>query len=146
MPKQPRKLSLSLIAISNSTKSPAYKLSVNGTELVEPVSVVELEPLKKNIVYEFEDHNIHTIKLELLNKEPNDTKVVDDKIVEDLLIIVDKIVVDSLNLTDNLRKMSVYKNDKEAFNTNGYITFNGTITIKIHKNLLYNNWVCSLFN
>jgi hypothetical protein len=146
MPGQPKKLSLSLIAISNSTKSPAYKLSVNGVELVEPVSIVDLEPLKKNIVYEFFDNDIDTITLELLNKEPNDTKVVDGKIVEDLLIIIDKISIDNINLTDNLRKMSVYKNDKESFNTNGYITFNGTITIKIHKNLLYNNWLCSLFN
>lgn len=146
MPKPARKLSLSLIAISNSTKSPVYKLSVNGVELIEPVVVEQLEPLKKNIVYEFVAEEIDTVKLELLNKDPGDTKVVDGKIVEDLMIIIDKLFVDHVNLTDNLKKISVYKNDHQTFDTNGYITFNGTITIKIHKNLLYNAWVCSLFN
>lgn len=146
MLKHPKKLSLSLIAISNSTKSPAYKLFANDIELVNPVSVTDLEPFKKSIVYEFIADEINTIKLELLNKDPSDTKVVDDKIVEDLLVIIDKIFVDHVNLIDNLKKISVYKNDKESFNTNGYITFNGVITIKIHKNLLYNSWVSSLFN
>jgi len=146
MPKQRKKLSLSLIAISNSIKSPVYTLSVNGIKLDKPAAVEDLEPCRKNIVYEFEDDDIDTIKLELLNKEPGDTKVVDDKIVEDLLIIVDKISIDSISLFDNLRKISVYKNDNKVFNTNGYITFNGTITIKVHKNLLYTNWLCGLFN
>ena len=110
MPKQARKLFLSLIAVSNSTKSPDYKLSVNGIDLVKPISVTDLEPFKKNIVYEFMADDIDTIKLELLNKDPNDTKVIDEKIVEDLLIIIDKVMVDHVNLTDKLRKISVYKN------------------------------------
>lgn len=109
--------------------------------------VTDLEAHKKNFIYTVEFDSIKKIKIELLNKEPSDTVVVDDKIVEDVLLIIDQLKIDHLDLINNLSKISVYKNtNNEVFRTNGYITFNGTITIKIHKNLLYNSWLSSLVN
>lgn len=145
MPKQTKKLFLSLTTISNSSKSPAYRIFVDDTELIAPSVVEDLEPRKKNFIYTADFDNVKKITIELLNKEPSDTVVVDGKIVEDVLLIINQLKIDHLDLINNLSKISVYKTNNEVFRTNGYITFNGTITIKIHKNLLYSSWLSSLF-
>lgn len=131
-----------MTAVSTSTKKPLYKITVDGQELTAPVRVTELEERKELIDYEHECDQIEKITIELLNKGDNDTKVVDDKIVEDLLIIISRLSVDQLDLMDRLSKISVYKDLKnQVHRTHAYITFNGTMTIKIHKNVLYNNWL-----
>jgi len=145
MPKQAKKLFLSLVAISNSNKSAEYKIFVDDLELVAPSIIEDLEPHKKNFIYTADFDDIKKITIELLNKEPGDTVVVDGKIVEDVLIIINQLKIDHIDLVNNLSKISLYKNKNEVFKTNGYITFNGTITIKIHKNLLYTGWLSSLF-
>lgn len=147
MPRPAKKLFLSLIAISNSSKSPEYRICVDGVELADPSMVEDSELHRKNFIYTADFDDIKKITIQLLNKEHGDTIVVDDKIVEDVLLIIEQLRIDHLDLINNLSKISVYKNkNNEVFKTNGYITFNGTITIKIHKNLLYNSWLSSLFN
>lgn len=131
-----------MTAVSTSTKKPSYKITVDGQELTAPVRVTELEERKESIDYEYECDDIKKITIELLNKGDNDTKVVDDKIVEDLLLIISRLAVDQLDLMDRLSKISVYRDHtNQVHRTHAYITFNGTMTIKIHKNVLYNNWL-----
>ena len=131
-----------MTAVSTSTKKPSYKITVDGQELTAPVRVTELEERKESIDYEYECDDIKKITIELLNKGDNDTKVVDDKIVEDLLLIISRLAVDQLDLMDRLSKISVYRDhNNQVHRTHAYITFNGTMTIKIHKNVLYNNWL-----
>jgi hypothetical protein len=85
---------------------------------------------------------VHQIKIHFVNKEPNDTKVQDGTIVEDLLLVLDKLSVDDIDLVGDLPLISVYRDlDGTVYRTHNYITFNGCMTIKIHKNLLYNKWL-----
>ena len=94
MPKQTKKLFLSLTTISNSSKSPAYRIFVDDTELIAPSVVEDLEPRKKNFIYTADFDNVKKITIELLNKEPSDTVVVDGKIVEDVLLIINQLKID----------------------------------------------------
>lgn len=93
-------------------------------------------------MYTYTADKINKITVELLNKENNDTVVVDGNITEDLLLIIDSLCIDGIDLTNNLSKISVYKDTaNQVHRTFNYITFNGTMTIKIHDNLLYTNWL-----
>jgi hypothetical protein len=115
---------------------------------VEPdPTVTDIDTSKKRVDYNVSADSIHQVTIELLNKCPSDTKVVDGVIIEDLLLIVDQIAVDNIDLTNMLSKISVYKgNNNQIYRTHSYITFNGKMTIKIHKNLLYTNWLFSILN
>ena len=95
--------------------------------------------------YQLLFNNIQTIKVSLLNKCNNDTQLDESGvIVDDLLIIINKIVVDHVDLTAHLNKISVYKDTSgQVHKTFNYITFNGDYQIKIHKNLLYTEWLSS---
>ena len=86
---------------------------------------------------------INRIDLCFLNKQDCDTKIDQTgKIIEDMLIVIDKIQIDHVNLTNKLNKISVYKDSNGlTHKTFNYVTFNGIYTIKIHKNLLYTEWL-----
>lgn len=101
----------------------------------------KIEIHKYNLTFD----QINTVDLCLLNKQPGDTKIDQQgKIIEDLLIIIDKIQIDHVDLTNKLSKISVYKDlQGQVHKTFNYVTFNGTYTIKLHKNLLYTEWLSS---
>lgn len=131
-------------AISTSIKKPIFKVQVNGIELA-PCHCTDVDSVTQKIDFQISYEDISTIDISLLNKEPNDTKVVDGNITEDLLIIVDQLRIDQINLIDKISKISVYKDQQgNVHRTHTYITFNGTMTIKLHKNLLYTHWLASL--
>lgn len=139
-------LYLSLITVSTSTKNPIYKITIDGDEIKDPVSIDTIDQYKKRLIYQYNSNNVGRVQIELFNKGSNDTKVIDDKIVEDLLVIVDSFKIDGIDLTNNLSKISVYKDANGAIHkTHGYITFNGCMTIKVHKNILYTNWLANCF-
>lgn len=123
--------------ISTSTKKPIYKIRVNGLDCTNAG-----QPENHNVIYNLWQDQIQTVEIELLNKDPSDTKVVDNKIVEDLLVILEAIKIDSIDLTDKFSKISVYKDQQgNVHRTHGYLTFNGCLTIKIHHNLLWTMWM-----
>ena len=131
-------------AISTSTKKPIFKVQVNGVEFT-PSHCTDIDLSTQKIDFQTEHDEISTIDISLLNKEANDTKVVNGNITEDLLIIVDQLRINQINLIDKLSKISVYKDQQgNVHRTHTYITFNGTMTIKLHKNLLYTHWLASL--
>jgi len=136
-----------LIEVSTPSKNPMYKLWVNGDEISPaPVAVQQVDHDRKRVDFEIPVDELHTVQLELLNKGPTDTKVVDEKITEDLLVIIENLTVDGINLTNQISKISVYKDlNGQIHKTYGYLAFNGTMTIKIHKNLLYTNWLSTVF-
>lgn len=127
---------------STSTKKPTYKIIVDKVSLPITGTVTDVSQncCQRELCYEFD--NIEKIEIHFTNKNPQDTKVVDKKIVEDLLLIIDKISIDEIDLLSNLASMSVYKDSAgNIHKTHNYITFNGCMIIKIHKNLLYNKWL-----
>jgi hypothetical protein len=129
--------------VSTPAKTPIYKVAINGTELTTPLLTTVIDG-KQRVDYRVEVENISNITIDLLNKEPGDTKVVDGKITEDLLIIIDRLAIDQFDLLPKLSKISIYKDTNNVVHrTHAYITFNGRMTIKIHKNVLYNNWFSS---
>ena len=110
--------------------------------MITPVQITDLGEHKELVEYEHEFDTIERITIELLNKAGDDTKIVDGKITEDLLIFISRLAIDQLDLLDKLSKISVYKDtNNQVHRTHAYITFNGVMTIKIHKNVLYNNWL-----
>jgi hypothetical protein len=118
---------------------------VNGLEAVP--TVTDIDESKKRADFTVSADSFHKITIEFLNKGPNDTKVVNGVITEDLLLIVDRIAIDNIDLTNKLSKISVYKgNDNQIYRTHSYITFNGKMVIKIHQNVLYTNWLSSILN
>ena len=112
---------------------------------MDPCDSVEIDSVTQLVDYRANYSEISTVEIELLNKESNDTKVIDEKITEDLLIVVNKLSIDQIDLINKLSKISVYKDYQgNVHRTHTYITFNGIMTIKLHKNLLYTDWLASL--
>ena len=133
-----------MIEQSTSTKRPIYKIIVDGTDL--PIAGIAQDissyQCKRDLTYDLE--TVSNIEIHFVNKDPNDTKVQDNKIVEDLLLIIDKMSIDDIDLINDLSRISVYRDlNKTVHHTYNYITFNGCIVIKIHKNLLYNKWLAN---
>ena len=140
-----KKLSLSLVTQSTSTKTPLYKILVNGVGLGNPVERIETKPMWHTDKFIAELTEINDIEVHLLNKESNDTKLVDNEIVEDLLLIIEKIDIDGIDLTNKLSKIANYVDTAgKRHYTHTYITFNGCMKIRIHKNLLYTDWLAGL--
>jgi len=104
-----------------------------------------LESLKERINFSLQCQDIKKIEIEFINKEPNDTKVVNDEIIEDLNIIIETVKIDKIEFTNQLPNILVYSdNYGKRHYTNGFMSFNGKITIKIHKNILYTKWLAGL--
>ena len=127
--------------VSSSTKTPIYDVKVNN-ELVSSTCAETIDNFKKRILYRIKIDCLNKIEIELKNKDPLDTKTIDNEIVEDLLIIVEQLKIDSIDFTKKIPKISQYKDTQNCIHfTNGYITFNGIFTIKFHKNILYTDWL-----
>ena len=112
--------------------------------MIDPIVIV-VDQFWQTHNYELLFDNIQTVEINFLNKENNDTKIDHSgAISEDLLIIVNKICVDHIDLTNKLHKISVFKDHNGQIHRSfNYITFNGNFKIKIHKNLLYTDWLAS---
>lgn len=117
---------------------------MDGIDITHIGKSSTIDRYREKIVFEYAVPKIKKIEIELVNKEPTDTLVVDNKITEDLLLIIDSIKIDSIDLTDKLDKISVYRGAGQVYRSHGYITFRGTMTIKIHDNLLYTDWLSGL--
>jgi hypothetical protein len=90
--------------------------------------------------------DIESIEIEFLNKTSGDT-VVDAQgvILDNMYISIHKLKIDSVDLLSNIDKISVYKDThKNIHKTYAFMSFSGIIKIKIHKNLLYTNWLSQL--
>ena len=144
MLKRKTKLFLSLIEQSTSTKKPIFKIVVDGNNLstVGVAHDISTNRCRRDLTYDLD--TVRNIEIHFVNKDPNDTKVQDNKIVEDLLLVLDKISIDDIDLVGDLPLISVYRNtDGTVHRTHNYITFNGCMYIKIHKNLLFNKWLAN---
>lgn len=107
----------------------------------------QIEPLQERYIYRLPFGQDATLCISLTNKGPNDTVVVDGQITEDLLMIVETLRIDSIDLTNKLSKISLYRGaDGTVYRTNNYITFNGDYRIKIHHNILYTEWLAGILN
>ena len=131
-----------MIEQSTSAKTPIYKILVDGVSL--PIggttTVVAPDQCRRDLNYKLD--TIDKIEIHFTNKEHQDTQVKDDKIIEDLLIIIDKFLIDGIDIASDLSRISFYKDiDGVVHQTDNYITFNGCMTIKIHKNVLYHKWL-----
>jgi hypothetical protein len=117
---------------------------ING-ELVPVDQSIARQKDDKTEIHEYNltFDQITRIDLCFLNKQDCDTKIDQaGKIIEDMLIVIDKIQIDHVDLTNKLTKISVYKDSNGlTHKTFNYITFNGIYTIKLHKNLLYTEWL-----
>lgn len=73
------------------------------------------------------------ITIRLLNKSNRDTKVVDGKIVADLAVIVDRIEYRGHDLRSYIGVIGEYVDDsgKSIIGTNGFMAFNGILTMRI---------------
>jgi hypothetical protein len=112
-----------------------------------PVSAEHTTPQQCLYTYKLKTHTLDSITIELLNKEPNDTTVVDQKIIDDLYIVVKQLQVDNINIgIDKFNKISNYQNKENIQNTFGFMGFNGKLKFKIHKNLLYTLFITSVIN
>ena len=137
-----RKLSLSLLAVSTSVKKPIFKVRVNGQYILPVLSDGNVK--EELFTFEHRENSIDNIEITLINKAPDDTKLENGVITEDLLLIVKQLKIDHIDLTNKMNKISNYVGvDGTAYHTHGYITFNGTMKFKIHKNLLYTDWLSS---
>jgi hypothetical protein len=89
--------------------------------------------------------DVSRINIQFLNKEPGDTQVDQNgNIIQDMLIVVNRLCVDHVDLTNKIDKITVYKDTSgQVHKTFNYLAFNGDYQIKIHKNLLYTEWLSS---
>lgn len=118
---------------------------VNGVELRDSQDRTETKPLWHLVKYAYESEDLQEIEIHFLNKEPGDTKVVNGEITEDLLLVIEQLSIDGLDLTNKISKISNYVDTEgKRHYTHTYITFNGCMKIKMHKNLLYTDWLAGL--
>lgn len=139
-----RKLSLLIRAKSTPTKNPIFDVFVNGHAVrleADNIDYIGIDSLHAfNCVLD----NINDISITLTNKEPGDTKVIDGKITEDLMLIIESLKIDHIDLTSKLSKLSNYvSTDGISHQTHGYVSFNGTMKFKVHNNLLYTELLSS---
>lgn len=141
-----RNLSLYLSLQSTTTKNPQYKLLVNEVEVDQVPELVSIAPFKNEHRYDISLDYVDTIKVVFFGKEEHDTKIDNNgKIVEDLFLTIEKFSIDNFDFLSKLSKISTYRgNNGSMYNTFNYMSFNGTITIKIHKNILYTDWLSSI--
>lgn len=76
---------------------------------------------------------LNEITIQFLNKTNRDTRVIDGKIVNDLAVIVDKIEYRGQDLRSYINHIGTYVDEKgqTIIGTNGFMAFNGTLTIKL---------------
>ena len=88
---------------------------------------------------------IETFSITFINKQPNDTKVdTNGVILEDLYMVIKTLKIDFFDLVDKIDKIGVYKDiNGNVWKTHAYMSFPGTFTFKIHKNILYTDWLAS---
>lgn len=138
---------LSLRAQSTSTKKPIYRIYVNGLPLDVECTITKHDDLVEMHEFETSLQDIHNVEIHFINKDADDTRISSKgEITEDLLLVLEKIKIDSIDLTNKLGKITVYKDRQgNRHHTFNYITFNGIYKIKIHNNPLYTEWLCSYF-
>lgn len=140
--KLPFLIRISILANSTTSKSPEFNV-VYDNNSIEHTGVEVVDNLQSRYLYEFETTKLSNISISLLNKEYGDTKLDNDVIVEDLYIKVDNFSVDQIDLTNKINPISSYINEHNVSQTYGFLGFNGTMTLKIHHNLLYTDVVVS---
>lgn len=145
---KPYLLSLQVLACSTQSKHPVYNIYVNDQIVtVPPVTMDTTADQQQLYTYKLETQKLDSVTVELLNKEPNDTTVVDQKIIDDLYIVVKQLQIDNINIgIDKFNKISNYQNKENIQNTFGFMGFNGKLKFKIHKNLLYTLFMTSVID
>lgn len=118
---------------------------INGNLCDWNRKIVALDQWYENHDYEITSADFRDIEIKFLNKLPDDTKLNQQgEIVEDLLLVIDRIMIDQVDLTNKLHKISLLQDHQgKIYRTFNYITFNGSYKIKIHRNLLYTEWLAS---
>jgi hypothetical protein len=116
--------SLKLRLLRTSKKTPKFQIRINdeNVEVPEPnediVVIPCIFPLGDNI-----------IDVEFINKEPADTVVADDKIVEDLAIQIEEFFVDGIDMSHNFKVASRYT-DSPMHNSYGFMYKNGVLSFQ----------------
>lgn len=141
-----KNLSLYLLLQSTTTKDPQYKLLVNDVEFNQPAHIVQVGDYKQQHQYHIDVESLHNIQIVFFGKEAHDTQVDSQgNVVEDLFLVIEKFAISDIDFLPKLPKISKYEsNNKRIYNTFNYMSFNGTLTIKIHKNILYTDWLSSI--
>jgi hypothetical protein len=140
-----KRLFLSLRVQSTSTKKPIYEVLVGERNLCDDRVITIIDDANEKHDFDVALNEINHIEIRFLNKDPGDTKVDQNgRITEDMLLVIDNIKIDHVDLTTKLSKISVYKDSQgQICRTSNYITFKGIFKIKIHRNLLYTEWLAS---
>lgn len=143
--KLPYLIRISILANSTASKNPDFAVIYGGDE-IQASSSKSVSKLQTRYHYEIETTKLSNLSVSLLNKESNDTKLVDDKIVEDLYVAIEDFSVDDINLKNKINSISSYLNENNVSKTYGFLGFNGTMTLKVHHNLLYTDIVSTLIS
>jgi hypothetical protein len=106
----------------------------------------------KNDIEEIHHYNIPvnsdltSVSIEFVNKELTDTKIdSNNDITEDLYIVLERLTVDTIDFINSISKISVYKDtSNKVWKTHSFMSFPGIMKIKIHKNLLYTDWLSAI--
>lgn len=125
-------------------KKPIFKIFVNQ-ELLNPNNIIIIDNFTEKYEYVLNFNEISELQIEFINKNPNDTIVHEDKIVEDMYIYIDKFKINTLNFLDKISKISKYiGEDKVEYFTNNYMSFKGKLTIKFIENPIFTHWLTSI--
>jgi hypothetical protein len=143
---RPYQLSLQVLANSTLSKRPEFRIYINNqVKSDSPVKAETVEPNQDLYTFQYLCDRVESVAVELLNKESNDTRVEDSRIIEDLHIVVKEIKIDNLQIgQDRFNRISTYQNDQGIGGTYGFMGFNGTMTFNIHKNILYTMFMTSV--
>lgn len=140
--KLPYRIHISILANSTATKSPVFSVMFDN-QSINYNNVETINNCQSRYNYIIETVKLGNLSVSLLNKEDGDTKLINGKIVEDLYIQIEDFSIDQINLTNKINPISSYINENNVSRTYGFLGFNGTMTLKIHHNLLYTDVVVS---
>ena len=142
-------VTLTIESIRTKTKNPIIEIGANGES-----ETFELDEKEKSFQITLTERK-NIISVKLINKDPSDTKVKDNQIVEDLAVMIKSIKYRTYDFYNFIEYISRYTKDDGDIvkGVHGFMGFNGTyeiflevplfvfaknITIKNHHNQLDN--------
>jgi hypothetical protein len=101
-----------------------FIVTINGTSIINRTINNNVVEVPCEFIF---GENI--IDVEFLNKDPNDTKVVDGQVTEDLAIQMEELIVDGVDISHQFKVNSHYR-DNPSETTYGFMYKNGALTFK----------------
>lgn len=130
--------------ILNRNKSPNYEIRLNNQIVDKEPLINKLSKFEQTHVYNLEYTNFTSLEVKLLNKDPSDSIIENNKIIEDVAVVITGFNAEGIDLTQKIGKIFVYTDlQNNQHITHGFMHVNGSMLFTVNTNILYTDWISS---